>query len=103
MCPHPYHGHRLLKETGHLTQECSIIAVQHHERHDGSGYPRGLSGEGIHEYARICSVADVFDALTSQRSYKKALDTYAALRLMKEEMLGHFHREIFEGFVQVFQ
>jgi response regulator RpfG family c-di-GMP phosphodiesterase len=80
-----------------------VIALQHHEREDGMGYPRKLMGDEIHDYARICCIADVFDALTAERSYKKALAPFEALRVMKEEMLGHFHKEIFKNFVLLFQ
>ena len=49
-----------------------MIAHQHHEKYDGSGYPQGLKGEDIHTYARIVAVADVFDALSHKRCYKEA-------------------------------
>jgi HD-GYP domain-containing protein (c-di-GMP phosphodiesterase class II) len=99
---HPSQGYDLLKETSQLTEECMIIVMQHHERQDGSGYPSRLKEEKIHTYSRICCIADVFDALTAERSYKRRLDTFSALKLMKEEMLSHFHREIFEKFVMLF-
>lgn len=56
-----------------------MMAYQHHERLDGSGYPVRLEGSEIHEWARICAVADVFEALTSQRPYRRRLSTGAAL------------------------
>jgi putative two-component system response regulator len=59
-----------------------IIALQHHEKYDGSGYPNGLKGEEIHLYARIVSIADVFDALTSERIYKKAFSLEESLNIM---------------------
>ena len=55
-----------------ILRAASIIAHQHHEKYDGSGYPRGLQGEEIHVYARIVAVADVFDALMHSRVYKPA-------------------------------
>lgn len=99
---HPYQSFRILQESSHLSMECRVIAMQHHEREDGSGYPRGLKGNAIHDYARICSIADVFDALTAERSYKKALSPFEALRIMKEQLLGHFHKEMFTNFVLLF-
>jgi len=48
-----------------------LIVVQHHERWDGTGYPRAIRGEGIHRLARLVSIADVFDALTSKRAYRQ--------------------------------
>ena len=99
MRQHPHMGYKLLYETNELTHECKKIVLQHHERYDGKGYPNGLQGDDIHLYGRICSIADVFDALTSERSYRQKLDPFAALKLMKEEMIHHFHRDLFEQFV----
>ena len=76
--------------------------VQHHEREDGSGYPSGRKGPHIHDYARICTIADVYDALTSTRSYKKKLSAVEALRVMKEEMVSHFNQDMFGYFVKLF-
>jgi len=102
MRTHPYKGYKILEETGHLTKEAELIALQHHERSDGTGYPRGLKGTEIHEYGRICSIADVYDALTSKRSYHRGRNSYEALELMREQMLGHFERKLFEKFVLLF-
>ena len=100
---HPHMGYKILYETNQLSHECKKIVLQHHERFDGKGYPNGLEGDDIHLYGRICSIADVFDALTSERSYRQKLDPFAALKLMKEEMINHFHRDLFEQFVLLFQ
>jgi cyclic di-GMP phosphodiesterase len=102
MRTHPDQGYAILSETHQLTEECRIIVSQHHERQDGTGYPRKLKGEEIHLYGRICSIADVYDALTAERSYKKKMDTFRALQLMKEQLLNHFHKDIFEAFVLLF-
>jgi HD-GYP domain-containing protein (c-di-GMP phosphodiesterase class II) len=99
---HPDYGYAILSETNQLTEECKIIVMQHHERADGTGYPHKLKGDAIHMYGRICSIADVFDALTAERSYKRKLTTFKALKLMKEEMIDHFHKEVFEQFVLLF-
>lgn len=99
---HPYQGYKLLESAGELTEECRIIVMQHHERDDGKGYPKGLQGEEIHEYGRICCIADIFDALTAERSYKVALSTFDALKLMKEQMSAHFEPQLFARFVQLF-
>jgi len=99
---HPYQSYKILEKTNQLTEECRVICMQHHEREDGGGYPRRLIGDQIHDYARICSIADVYDALTSERSYKKPLPPFEALNVMKEEMIGFFHKEIFENFVRLF-
>jgi HD-GYP domain-containing protein (c-di-GMP phosphodiesterase class II) len=99
MRQHPDHGFEILTETDKLNKESRVIVLQHHERDDGSGYPLGIKGDDIHPYGRICSVADVYDALTSIRPYKPRLSTFEALRIMQKEMILHFHRDVFEQFV----
>ena len=102
MKSHPFQGYKILKETNQLTEECMVIVMQHHEREDGTGYPRSLRRNEIHPYGRICCIADVYDALTADRPYKQRLDTFSALKVMKEEMLNHFQKEMFEKFVLLF-
>ena len=102
MKKHPEYGHAILTRTKQLTEECRTIVLHHHERHDGSGYPLGLKGNDIHLYGRICSLADVFDALNSDRPYRNGLGPFAALKLMKAEMLSHFQKDLFEKFVLLF-
>ena len=99
---HPYMGYKILQDAKALKEESRIIVLQHHENYDGTGYPNRLKARDIHEYARICSIADVFDALTTDRVYKKAIGAFDALRLMKNEMLLNFDAEIFKVFVQLF-
>ncbi len=65
-------GFDLLRNQGYLSAKSIYIALSHHERFDGSGYPRGISGKEIHEYARVVAIADVFDAITADRPYQKA-------------------------------
>jgi len=76
--------------------------MQHHEREDGSGYPRGLKGDQIHTYGRVCCIADVYDALTAERSYKAKLSSFEALKLMKEKMLNHFQKIFSRNVVLLF-
>ena len=102
MRKHPEEGFEILSERNQLSKECKIIVMQHHEREDGSGYPYHLRGDEIHLYGRICSISDVFDALTSERPYKVKLPPFEALQLMKKEMLHHFHKDIFDTFVLLF-
>ncbi|WP_421861899.1 HD-GYP domain-containing protein [Motiliproteus sp.] len=101
MRSHPYQGFKLLEKTGELTEESRIIILQHHERADGSGYPKQLHDREIHIYGKICCIADVFDALTAERSYKKAMPPFEALKLMKSQMSDHFNKELFEKFVKL--
>jgi HD-GYP domain-containing protein (c-di-GMP phosphodiesterase class II) len=100
---HPPLGFKLLLDTRQLTDECRIIVMQHHERVDGTGYPKGLRGNDIHVYARICAIADVYDAMTSDRPYRKKMAPFVALKLMREEMMHHFQRDFFEQFVRLFK
>ncbi|UCH63710.1 MAG: DUF3391 domain-containing protein [Fidelibacterota bacterium] len=100
---HPPYGEKILKATGHLTNECKIITTQHHEREDGTGYPMGLSKSHIHTFAHICALADVYDGLTSMRPYKQNVTTFEALKIMKDEMIGHSNSDIFEKFVLMFR
>lgn len=99
---HPERGYELLRDAGHLTSEAKHIVLEHHERHDGSGYPYGLSGSEIHDYARVCAIADVFDALTTRRSYRDAQAPYEALKIMQQEMAHEFDPDFFATFVLLF-
>ncbi len=73
-----------------LLHTARLIAGQHHEKWNGRGYPKGLSGEDIHLYGRIGAIADVFDALVSDRCYKKAWPLDKVLKLFEEERGEHF-------------
>jgi HD-GYP domain-containing protein (c-di-GMP phosphodiesterase class II) len=99
---HPALGFKILQETGQLSEECRTIVLQHHERYDGTGYPQRLRGDDIHLYGRLCSIADVFDALTSDRPYRQRLVPFEGLKIMKESMLHNFQASLFERFVLLF-
>ena len=99
---HPWEGVKLLDELGTQTEETAIIVYQHHERYDGKGYPEGLKGDDIHVYAKICSIADAFDGMTSYRPHRKPYTTFNALKIMKDEMFKHFDPEYFQKFVKLF-
>jgi len=83
-----------------LLQAASIVAHEHHEKYDGSGYPRGTIGEDIHIYGRITALADVFDALGSERVYKKAWDDVRIFKLFEEEKGKHFDPKLIELFME---
>jgi HD-GYP domain-containing protein (c-di-GMP phosphodiesterase class II) len=101
---HPSLGFSLLQETKQVTEELKLIVLQHHEKLNGRGYPFGLRGEEIHIYGRICAIADVFDAMTSKRPYKDAMSSFAALKIMKDEMIPHYlQKDLFEKFVMLFK
>jgi len=73
-----------------------IIALQHHEKWDGSGYPNNIKGKDIHLYARIVAVADVFDALSSKRCYKEAMDIDTVISIIKDGSNKHFDPKLVE-------
>ena len=88
---HPLIGHGILSDSpSRYLQMGAVIALGHHEKFDGSGYPQGLSGEVIPLPARIAAVADVFDALTSKRPYKEAWTFQEALHYLQSESGKHF-------------
>ena len=75
-----------------------VIAEQHHEKYDGSGYPKGLKGEQIDISARIVAIADVFDALSSKRVYKPAFPLEKTLAILQEGSATHFDPNLLEIF-----
>jgi HD-GYP domain-containing protein (c-di-GMP phosphodiesterase class II) len=84
-------GHEILAgSSSDLLRMAATIALTHHERWDGDGYPRGLRGEEIPIEGRIAAVADVFDALLSDRSYRAALSPQEALTIIAEGRGSHF-------------
>jgi HD-GYP domain-containing protein (c-di-GMP phosphodiesterase class II) len=99
---HVEEGLAILEEHDTLVKETGLIVAQHHERYDGSGYPKGLSGDKIHIYARICAIADVFDGLTSYRPYRKEHSSFDALRIMKHELFKDFDPIFFKSFIKMF-
>jgi len=91
MKTHAEKGYDLLKNSKRrLSTAASIIAREHHEKWDGSGYPRGLKGDEIHIYGRIVALADVFDALTHKRQYKNAWSIDDAVNYIIENKGTHF-------------
>jgi putative two-component system response regulator len=84
-----------------VMQMAQIIALNHHEKWNGRGYPRGLKGEEIPFIARICSICDVFDALCSERPYKKPWDPADALRLIEEQAGNDFDPHLAKLFIQI--
>lgn len=78
----------------------AIIALQHHEKWDGTGYPQGLKGNNIHEFARVVSIVDVFDALTSERPYKKPFSLDETVSIMEEGRAVFFDPDLLALFLQ---
>lgn len=91
MKTHTLAGYEMLKDSKlEVLQMGAMVAMQHQEKFDGTGYPNGLKGEEIHIYSRITTVADVFDALGSKRSYKQAWPTDAIIRYFQDGRGSHF-------------
>jgi len=100
MKEHALFGFRILSDsTAALLQTGAVIALGHHEQYDGSGYPKGISGEDIPVEARIAAIADVFDALTSKRVYKDALPVTAAVEIMREGRGRYFDPGLLDIFL----
>ena len=78
----------------------ATVALTHHERFNGSGYPRGLAGESISIEGRIVAIADVYDALTSDRVYRQAMSGDEALEIMLAERGRHFDPQLLDDFVE---
>jgi putative nucleotidyltransferase with HDIG domain len=95
---HPLNGYKMCKDLGFLKEELSIIR-SHHEKWDGSGYPDKLKAENIPLLARIVAVADVYDALTSERSYRKAWPHSEAMDFLIEQKGIHFDPKCVEAWV----
>jgi len=101
MKEHTVIGYQLLNKSGRrLLRHAANIAHEHHERWDGSGYPRGLKGEAIDLFARITAVADVFDALGSARVYKAAWELARILELLRQESGRHFDPAVVDAFMR---
>ncbi len=99
MKQHAKIGYELLcTSSSPLLKVAAEIASSHHEKFDGSGYPRGLAGSDIPLFGRIVAVADVFDALTSERPYKKAWSIEQASELLREGAGSHFDPACVEAF-----
>jgi HD-GYP domain-containing protein (c-di-GMP phosphodiesterase class II) len=99
---HPIKGYDMCKSLGFMIDELNVIR-HHHERWDGRGYPDQLVGEAIPRLARIVAIADVYDALTSNRAYRKAWTHDAAMQLLIEQKGTHFDPECVDAWVQLCQ
>ena len=98
MKKHPEYGQKILKVSDEIPEASYHSVLEHHEKASGKGYPKGLKLNQISYFGRITAIADVFDALTTKRSYKPAMETFKALSIMKN-MKEHFDPKIFMTFV----
>lgn len=98
---HPQIGWDILSRESAAGPMALDVCLNHHERTDGTGYPNRLSGDALSEIARMGAVCDVYDAITSDRSYKAGWEPAEAIRRMAEWQDGHFDRRIFHAFVKL--
>lgn len=99
---HPEDGYRYLKDNTRLSEISLAIVRDHHERNNGKGYPRGLSGEEISRSAQVGAICDVYCTMTIDRTGRKALPPHISLQIMKQEMKDAFNArllDILEGIV----
>ncbi|WP_230969925.1 HD-GYP domain-containing protein [Nitrogeniibacter aestuarii] len=96
---HPEAGWKMLRDSGEATQGTLDIALHHHEKVDGTGYPKGLKGDQISLLSRMGAVCDVYDAVTSNRPYKQGWDPAESIKRMAS-WKGHFDETIFKAFVR---
>ena len=98
---HPAIGATIMQNVRQLRQEIPALA-EHHEHMDGTGYPHGLSGEQISLFGRIVAVSDVFDALTSDRPYRPAMDVEEVLNQMQRDSSTHFDPTCMQGLIKAY-
>lgn len=91
---HPTLGYEYLKENYVFQNGCKMAVLQHHERYDGGGYPRGIRGDNIHRYAKIIAVSDSYDSMTSDSHQSRALPPNEALEYIMGSSGSHFDHEI---------
>jgi len=97
---HPQAGYDILVGDSNMRDIALDVCLHHHERMDGTGYPHKLAGEGISLFARMGAICDVYDAVTSDRPYKKAWDAAYAIQRMVEWRGNHFDPAVFNAFVK---
>ena len=97
---HPVEGHKMLLGGINVDPMVLDVCLHHHEKTDGSGYPRGLKADEISLFAKMGAVCDVYDAITSNRPYKLGWDPAESLRKMAEWTRGHFDPTVFQAFVK---
>ena len=100
MKKHSVYSAHVLKHSHGLPKEAYDMGLHHHERYDGTGYPDGLKGDEISFGSQLCAIADVYDALTSDRCYKVGIDRIAGLRKIYEWSEYHFNKELAYKFIR---
>jgi HD-GYP domain-containing protein (c-di-GMP phosphodiesterase class II) len=96
---HPLIGHEYLKDKSFLSSYVRAVVLGHHEHADGTGYPEGRKGEELHILTQIVGIADIFDAMTSDRPYRQALPSHEALEYIMSVADSHFSVDVVKAFV----
>jgi putative nucleotidyltransferase with HDIG domain len=97
---HPQYGFEIIINSDIIPHDAHFPILQHHERESGKGYPHGLQSQEIHKYSKIVAIADVFDAMTTKRSYRAAKDAFPALKEMYDDT-GAFDRDLLQEFTRL--
>jgi len=101
MKKHPALGHEIALKLG-ITDVRILSGIRHHhEKIEGGGYPDNLKGDQISQFARIIGICDVFDALSTKRSYKDPMSSFESLSLMKQQMVGHLDMDMVRKFIKM--
>jgi HD-GYP domain-containing protein (c-di-GMP phosphodiesterase class II) len=100
---HSWLGWDILAKVGIENKKILLGVRNHHEKIDGTGYPDNLKGDEISQFAKIIAVCDVFDALTTKRSYKDSVGTFNTLAMMKKEMQNHLDHNLINQFILMFR
>lgn len=99
MKKHTVSGYNMLKNIPSINEGVKLAALQHHEKEDGSGYPLGLTADKIHFYAKVVAIADIYHAMTSNRSYKNAASPYVVLEELSAEAFGKLDPALVQIFI----
>jgi HD-GYP domain-containing protein (c-di-GMP phosphodiesterase class II) len=101
MRTHPLHTYRIICKELNYPDEVGFVALQHHERWDGQGYPASISGENIDIGARILSVADAFEAMVSKKSYRNSMVGYEAMKALMSDNQSRFDPDVLKAFIAI--
>ncbi|MDR2135460.1 MAG: HD-GYP domain-containing protein [Treponema sp.] len=101
MRTHPLYTYRIISKELNYPDEVGFVALQHHERWDGQGYPASISGENIDIGARILSVADAFEAMVSKRPYRNSMVGYEAMKALMSDNQSRFDPDVLKAFIAI--
>lgn len=97
---HPVYGYRILEKMKEVPDSIRKGVLMHHEREDGSGYPMGIRGDKIHDFAKIIAVADIYDAMTSNRKYKEKDSPFEVFEMMENRAFGLLDPRVLNAFLK---